>query len=562
MYKIGELSKLCNIPVKTLRYYDNEGILCPEEIDSFTGYRYYSAAQLSDCYRILAMKELGFTLEEIRAGQKLSGGKLLGLLADKEEELHALLARTQQRIATLRRLSGAIKEEKTMYNIVIRKSEEIQIAYVRLLLADRSHSHGTLATLREALPREIRGNRTVLIDYETEYHRSSFDMGLGVEITGKLPQGLHFLPPCSAELPADGMTAAENAGTGIPALGQADQALPVSETIVCFPNETACLICRQEEYDQALVALHQHLEEQHCQITGPTYQITYEDGVTEIKIPICQLSATPQPPRNDDIHVDFENDERVIGHWELVDVLPSKEQFLPGHPKTQPGIQSIKELYFLPEGEWYWCFGWTRGYLLTSFGYPKQQSRSAYTIEEIGGETYMFIEMRFQSYLLYGGAPECWVLRQTDHRRYTRQDIRRKDPIPQAPADDLRVIGAWQVCDLVRRPEDFIPGRPNPAFPHDALFWRRARFLPEGEMRNTFRNVNDMKPYTDRPEVWRWVTGNVICTSASTASMYRFQEYQGTEYLLIQWKSGDYTYGGDEPYWYVFQKEAELLQED
>lgn len=553
MYKIGELSKLCNISVKTLRYYDSQGILCPEKIDPFTGYRYYSAAQLSDCYRILAMKELGFTLEEIRAGQKRPGRELLGLLADKERELNTLLTRTQQRITTLRRLSGAIEEEKTMYNIIIRKSEEIHIAYVRLLLNDLSCSQQALAALREILPREIQGNRAVLIDYETEYHSGCFDTGLGVEIVEKLPQGLQFLPPCLDGGAVDGPVSAAEGITGISASGQA---LPVSETTVRFSGDTACLICRQDEYDQAIVALHQHLEEQHCQITGPTYQITYEDGVTEIKIPICRLSATPQPPRNDDIQGNFENDERVIGHWELVDVLPSKEQFLPGHPKTQPGVQSIRELYFLPDGEWYWCFGWTRGYLLTSFGYPKQQSRNAYTIEEIGGETYMFIEMRFQTYLLYGGMPECWVLRQTDHKRYTRQDIRRKDPIPQAPADDLRVIGTWQVCDLVRRPEDFIPGSPNPAFPHDALFWRTARFLPEGEMRNTFRSVNDMKPYTDGPQVWRWVTGSVICNSVSTASMYRFQEYQGVEYLLIQWKSGDYTYGGDEPYWYVFQRES------
>lgn len=531
MYKIGELSKLCNIPVKTLRYYDSESILCPEEIDAFTGYRYYSAAQLSDCYRILAMKELGFTLEEIRTGQKLSKQELLRHLSDKEKELHALLDRTGQRIATLRRLSGAIKEEKTMYNIIIRKSEEIPIACVRLLLADRTQSYEALAALRKILPGEIQGNRNVLIDYETEYRSDCLDMGIGVEITGKLPQGLTF-----------------------PQFGPAS-ALTVSETAIRFPDETACLICPQEEYDQAILALHQHLEEQHCQITGPTYRIVYEDGITEIKIPVCRLSATPQPPRNDDIRVDFENDERVIGHWELVDILPSREQFLPGHPKTQPGVQAIKELYFLPDGEWYWCFGWTRGYLLTAFGYPRQQSRNAYTIEEIGGETYMFIEMRFQSYLLYGGAPECWVLRQTDRKRYTRQDIRRKDPIPQAPTDDSRVIGAWQVCDLVRRPEDFIPGRPNPAFPYDALFWRRAQFLPKGEMRNTFRSVNDRKSYTDEPEVWRWVTGNVICNPASTASMYRFQEYQETEYLLIQWKSGDYTYGGEEPYWYVFRRE-------
>ena len=51
MYKIGELSKLCNMSVKALRYYDSEGLLVPDRIDKFTGYRYYSASKLADCYR-------------------------------------------------------------------------------------------------------------------------------------------------------------------------------------------------------------------------------------------------------------------------------------------------------------------------------------------------------------------------------------------------------------------------------------------------------------------------------------------------------------------------------
>ncbi len=66
MYKIGELSKLSKIPVKTLRYYDREGILRPDYIDPSTNYRYYNAIRLSDCYRIVALKELGFRLSEIQ----------------------------------------------------------------------------------------------------------------------------------------------------------------------------------------------------------------------------------------------------------------------------------------------------------------------------------------------------------------------------------------------------------------------------------------------------------------------------------------------------------------
>ena len=48
-YKIGEFSKLVDIPVKTLRYYDECDVLKPSKIDSFTGYRYYSDDDIIDC---------------------------------------------------------------------------------------------------------------------------------------------------------------------------------------------------------------------------------------------------------------------------------------------------------------------------------------------------------------------------------------------------------------------------------------------------------------------------------------------------------------------------------
>ncbi len=66
MYRIGEFSKLCQLSVKTLRYYAKIGLLVPEYQDSFTGYRYYSATQLTEVVRIQALKEQGFTLAQIR----------------------------------------------------------------------------------------------------------------------------------------------------------------------------------------------------------------------------------------------------------------------------------------------------------------------------------------------------------------------------------------------------------------------------------------------------------------------------------------------------------------
>ena len=64
MIKIGFFSKLSQVPVKTLRYYDQIGLLKPDKIDAHTGYRYYSISQLRRLNRILALKDLGFSLDQ------------------------------------------------------------------------------------------------------------------------------------------------------------------------------------------------------------------------------------------------------------------------------------------------------------------------------------------------------------------------------------------------------------------------------------------------------------------------------------------------------------------
>lgn len=524
MYKIGELSKLSNIPVKTLRFYDLEGLIRPDKVDEFTGYRYYSASKLSDCYRILAMKELGFSLEEIKQQSKLPKEKLAALLAAKEQELEDLRAITNQRIGLLQKLAKGLQEESSMFDIVVRKSDEIRVAYTRRIVKNWEEGKLLLQKLGSRLPEEKIGGRRVLIDYEVEYQPDCLDMGMCVEITGKLSQ-------------TEGL----------------------EEKVIRFPEETAGLICREGQYEEAVVALHQYLEENHYQITGPTYQILYEDGTVEVKVPVCRLFVKKQPPKNDKLEVPFENDERVIGHWELVDYLPSKEMFHPGKQKNVPDYQRIKELYFLPGGEWYWCFGWTKGYLLSSFGYPNQQGMNPYTVEEIHGETYLFVEMKFEQYYQWGGKPEIWVFRKLDAKEYTKKDIMIRDVVPgkDVPADDERVLGKWLVCDLVKRIEDFKPGQANPRFPYEALFWRSAEFLEKGGMRNSFRQGENGEENIDSPEIWRWTTGNVICNPRSTASLYKIRTYEEEEYIFIQWKSGDYSYGGEEPHWYVFKKERD-----
>lgn len=65
-YTIGKVSKLCNIPIRTLHYYNDIGLLTPGKVDPFTNYRYYSREQLSDINIIKHFKKAGFSLKEIQ----------------------------------------------------------------------------------------------------------------------------------------------------------------------------------------------------------------------------------------------------------------------------------------------------------------------------------------------------------------------------------------------------------------------------------------------------------------------------------------------------------------
>lgn len=66
MYKIGLFSQITKTTIKTLRYYDKIGLLKPKEIDTFTNYRYYTTDQISDFYEILAYRQAGLSIKQIK----------------------------------------------------------------------------------------------------------------------------------------------------------------------------------------------------------------------------------------------------------------------------------------------------------------------------------------------------------------------------------------------------------------------------------------------------------------------------------------------------------------
>lgn len=140
MIRIGDFSKLSRVSIKTLRYYDEMGLLKPVEVDRFTGYRYYDFHQLPRLYRILALKELGFSLEEIGRflEENLSTEELRGMLKLRQAEIRQRVEEEAARLEQVERWLRQTQQENFMskYDVVIKKIDAMKAATVRGVVAN------------------------------------------------------------------------------------------------------------------------------------------------------------------------------------------------------------------------------------------------------------------------------------------------------------------------------------------------------------------------------------------------------------------------------------------
>lgn len=133
--KIGEFSRLCKVTVRTLRHYEKIGLLVPEIVDRWTGYRYYSINQLQRMLDILELKSLGFSLEEIKdlfedANHKPSVESLETKVRECEAELKLLQARMSQ----LKAMVTFQKKLENMEKVFIESLPEITVASYRAVI--------------------------------------------------------------------------------------------------------------------------------------------------------------------------------------------------------------------------------------------------------------------------------------------------------------------------------------------------------------------------------------------------------------------------------------------
>ena len=133
MFQIGLFSKMNRITTKTLRHYDEIGLLKPARVDDFTGYRYYSSEQLPRLHRILGLRQMGLSLSQIQSLID-DPSAIEVFLALRAKELEETLRENQAQLNKVVNYQKQLRGEYNMrYEPIIKSLPEVIVASMRFI---------------------------------------------------------------------------------------------------------------------------------------------------------------------------------------------------------------------------------------------------------------------------------------------------------------------------------------------------------------------------------------------------------------------------------------------
>ncbi|MFC0434964.1 MerR family transcriptional regulator [Kutzneria buriramensis] len=139
MFSIGDFARLGLVSVRMLRHYDGIGLLPPAHVDGATGYRWYAADQLPRLNRIVALRKLGFTLNQVAEmlDDTVSAEQLRGMLRLRRAELAAQVAADSARLAQVEARLRSIEREGAMpsIDVVVKAVPAVRIAELAAVAA-------------------------------------------------------------------------------------------------------------------------------------------------------------------------------------------------------------------------------------------------------------------------------------------------------------------------------------------------------------------------------------------------------------------------------------------
>ena len=205
MYSIGEFSRIAQVSKRLLRYYNEIGLFQPIKIEPASGHRYYSASQLPTLNRILALKELGLSLDQIRRFIKddISLEEIQGMLLIKKAELEQQVLDELKRIRTIESRLKQIKDRETyVRDVVVKQVPQQRLIGTRKALSNSESGDNLCWSVMNALPGEnssTYGALTIVLHEDgVSSDRTDIELGRLLNVASHAPLTTH-----------DGITLAE-----------------------------------------------------------------------------------------------------------------------------------------------------------------------------------------------------------------------------------------------------------------------------------------------------------------------------------------------------------------
>ena len=270
--KIGEMAKICKVSVQTLRYYDKIGILRADKVDESTGYRYYSEEKIKDFDTVQRLKDLNFSLEEIKDFMSYPPYLKLLMYGKKKDELLDTLAESNEKIVRINEICSSIGDNVLPLNKRI----------YELPFEDDPDALGKWEYIGD-LPSE-----TEFCGEECLEKRSNIHLEHLVFLPGGQDVWVYFW--------SKGILYITNSDLNCVVLNK--------YTLFSYNGECYMRLC----YD------YEHTIEPSIPAAVRIYKRT-------VKGPLSMNDAYPY---KDDINVLYEPDKRVIGVWETIDIIKTR----------------------------------------------------------------------------------------------------------------------------------------------------------------------------------------------------------------------------------------------
>lgn len=333
MYRIGEFSYLFKVTLKTLRHYDKIGLFSPKKVDEFTGYRYYDDSQVEEFKKILALKELKFSLEDIKT---LKESATMEFLQKKLQEVSNDLSKSKQKINLLQEMLQIKGGSNMKYKVGIMRDPETKAVGRYVILKTRDDIEKELKKIFEELL-ELKKQKGItdliniygqlVVNDEIGYKEEDMEMFLGYIINNR---DYEKYKPYYEELRNKGYTIWNGRGNEVLAIKDATDKNDIANiysNILEFANNNGLKVFGQfyEEYYQDKFSVYINVQDPNRQ-----YLLDNQDHSVVDK-------------NEHEKHI-FENSPEFIGTWKIKEILPGVS-FNPNKQKSIPDTKfNILEL--------------------------------------------------------------------------------------------------------------------------------------------------------------------------------------------------------------------------